>query len=325
MTEDHAIVTGGAGFVGSHLVDRLREDGVRVTVLDNYGSGRPANLEHRADDPKLTLLEHDIREPLPDFKRVDHVYHFASRASPADFDSHPVEIAETNSLGARNVYGLARAHDARTVIASTSEVYGDAEVHPQPETYWGHVDPRGPRAPYDEGKRFAEALATAYGRQHGLDVRTIRIFNCYGPRMRTDDGRAIPNFLSQALRGEDLTVYGEGTQTRSFCYVDDLVDGVRRIGDASSDVAAGEAFNLGNTHEITIETLAETIVDLVDVGSGIIHLDRPTDDPDRRQPDIEKIRSTLGWEPTTELREGLDRTADYFESELEDVATGRHD
>lgn len=320
--EKHVVVTGGAGFVGSHLVDRLLTDGYAVTSLDNYGSGRRANTEHLSTTPAFTEMEHDVREALPEFESVDQVYHFASRASPADFEAYPVEIAQTNSQGARNVFDLAKEHDARVVIASTSEVYGDPEVHPQHEQYRGNVNVRGPRAPYDESKRFAEALAVAYEQQYGLDIRTVRIFNTYGPRMRTDDGRAIPNFLSQALRGEDVTVYGDGTQTRSFCYVDDLIDGIRHLGDAHPEITANEAFNMGSTHEITINRLAETILELVDTPSEITHLSRPVDDPELRQPNIDKARRRFGWEPTTDLETGLERTIDYFERELADELVG---
>jgi len=218
----HSVVTGGAGFVGSHLVDSLLADGHRVTSLDNFGSGRPQNLEH-IDSARFDSVDHDVREPFPDLGDVDYVFHFASRASPKDFESHAVEIALTNSQGTHNALSYAREHDARAILASTSEIYGDPEVHPQTEEYNGNVNVRGPRAPYDESKRFSEALAVAFRQQYDIDIRTVRIFNTYGPRMRPDDGRVIPNFLSQALRGDELTVYGDGTQTRSFCYVDDLV------------------------------------------------------------------------------------------------------
>jgi UDP-glucuronate decarboxylase len=307
----HAVVTGGAGFLGSHLVDALLEDGYRVTSLDNYGSGRPANLEH-VDSDRFECRAHDVRDPIPDFDRIDHLYHFASRASPDDFRPHAVEIALTNSVGANNVFEAAREHDARVVLASTSEVYGDPEVHPQHEAYTGNVNVRGPRAPYDESKRFAEALAVAYDQQHGVDVRTVRIFNTYGPRMRPDDGRVIPNFLTQAIRGEDLTVYGDGTQTRSFCYVSDLVRGVRTYAELPPGEAAGEVLNLGSEHEITILELAETVRDVVDTDSEIVHRDLPTDDPEVRRPDTTKSRELLEWEPATELREGLERTQEHF-------------
>jgi UDP-glucuronate decarboxylase len=315
---DHAVVTGGAGFVGSHLVDTLRDDGYRVTSLDNYGSGRRENLAHLADDDGVTIREHDVRDPLPDVDRVDHLYHLASRASPADFASHPIDIALTNAEGTRNVLEFAREHDARVVLASTSEVYGDPEVHPQHEGYFGNVNPRGPRAPYDEGKRFMEALATAYDREHGLDARTVRVFNTYGERMRPDDGRVVPTFLSQALRGEDLTVYGDGSQTRSFCYVTDLVRGIRAFAEADPARARGEVVNLGSTGEITVLEFAETVLEVVDGDSGITHEPLPENDPERRRPDVSKARRLLDWEPRVDLPEGLARTAAYLERVLGD-------
>lgn len=307
----HAVVTGGAGFVGSHLVDSLLDDGYRVTTLDNYGSGRPANLAH-VDRDRFESRTHDVRDPLPEFDRVSHFYHFASRASPEDFESHAVEIALTNSVGARNVFEAAREHGARVVLASTSEVYGDPEVHPQHEGYAGNVNVRGPRAPYDESKRFAEALAVAYDRQHDVDVRTARIFNTYGPRMRPDDGRVVPNFLTQALRGDDLTVYGDGSQTRSFCYVSDLVRGIRAYADLPPAAAAGEVVNLGSEHEVSILELAETVLDVAAVDSAVTHRQLPEDDPRVRRPDTGKARELLDWEPRVGLREGLERTLEYF-------------
>jgi len=311
----HAVVTGGAGFLGSHLVDSLLSDGLRVTSLDNYGSGRPANLAH-VDDDRFTAVEHDVRDPFPDFDDVSHVYHLASRASPDDFAAHAVEIALTNSEGTHNALRCALAHDATVVVASTSEVYGDPEEHPQHESYNGNVNIRGPRAPYDESKRFSEALSVAFRRQHDLDVRTVRIFNTYGPRMRPDDGRVIPNFLSQALRGEDLTVYGDGSQTRSFCYVDDLIRGIRSTGDAPTETAAGEAVNLGSTEEIAIGDLAEVVLEVVDTDSGIVHEPLPTDDPQVRRPDIGRAADLLGWTPVVSLTAGLERTAPYIRREL---------
>jgi len=317
MTEDtskddvHAVVTGGAGFVGSHLVDELLADGYRVTVLDNLGSGRRSNLEHISSD-HLTLEIQDIRNPLPSFDRIDEVYHLASRASPTDFRSHAVEIALTNSEGTNNVLSLASEHDARILLASTSEVYGDPKVHPQPETYNGNVNPRGPRAPYDEGKRFAEALASAYEQQYGLDIRTVRIFNTYGPRMSRTDGRVIPTFLDQALRGEDLTIHGDGSQTRSFCYVSDLVRGLRRMAAEERSDLTGEVVNLGSTAEISIRSLAETTLEVVDSESSLTFEERPPDDPEVRRPDIGKARELLDWEPTIPLEEGLERTVEAF-------------
>lgn len=313
MSRPHAVVTGGAGFLGSHLVDSLLEDGYRVTSLDNYGSGRPENLSH-VDNDGFETREHDVRDSFPEFERVDAVYHMASRASPDDFASHAVEIVLTNSEGTQNAIECALDHDATMLLASTSEVYGDPQVHPQHEEYNGNVNVRGPRAPYDESKRFGEALATAYDQQYDVDIRTVRIFNTYGPRMRPDDGRVVPNFLSQALRSDDLTVYGDGNQTRSFCYVDDLIRGIRTIADASRSVAGGEVFNLGSTDEITILELAETVLDVVDTESDITHRPLPQDDPQVRRPDISKVLDTLGWTPDMELREGLQKTvADYRE------------
>lgn len=316
MTErPHAVVTGGAGFVGSHLVDSLLEDGFRVTSLDNFGSGRPENLEH-VESERFESIEHDIREQFPDLGDVDYVFHFASRASPKDFESHAVEIALTNSEGAHNALEYARRKDARAILASTSEIYGDPEVHPQHEEYNGNVNVRGPRAPYDESKRFSEALAVAYQQQYNIDIRTARIFNTYGPRMRPDDGRVIPNFLSQALRGEDLTVYGDGTQTRSFCYVEDLVRGIRAFADADRSVAAGEVINLGSTDEIEIRELAEVVIDVLDADSGIVHEDLPADDPQVRRPDISRARELLDWKPSISLEAGLERTVSYFADDL---------
>jgi UDP-glucuronate decarboxylase len=292
-------------------VDSLLADGYRVTSLDNYGSGRPENLAH-IDDERFESREHDVRESFPVFDQVDEVYHLASRASPDDFASHAVEIALTNSEGTRNAIECALDHDATLLLASTSEVYGDPEVHPQHEEYNGNVNIRGPRAPYDESKRFGEALAVAYDQQYDVDIRTVRIFNTYGPRMRPDDGRVVPNFLSQALRGEDLTVYGDGSQTRSFCYVDDLIAGIRSVVAADAETASSDVFNVGNTDEITILELAETVLEVVDTDSGIMHEPLPEDDPEVRRPDIEKLTDATGWDPAIELRDGLRRTvADY--------------
>ena len=307
---DHAVITGGAGFVGSHLVDDLIADDYRVTAIDSFATGTPDNVSHHADDDRFTLVQRDVRDPLPEFESVDVLYHLASRASPTAFDSHPIEIAMTNSLGTRHVLETAVDHDARVLIASTSEVYGDPEVHPQSESYHGNVSPRGPRAPYDESKRFAEALSMAYVRKHDVDVRTVRIFNTYGPRMQSDDGRVIPNFISQALADDDLTVYGDGEQTRSFCYVSDLVEGIRRLADRPG--LQGEVMNVGNTNEITIAELATVVRDVVDTASDVTYEPRPTDDPDLRCPDISTAREKLDWEPTVPLREGLAETADHF-------------
>ncbi|AGB39282.1 NAD-dependent epimerase/dehydratase family protein [Natronococcus occultus] len=307
---DHAVVTGGAGFVGSHLVDSLLDDGYRVTSLDNYGSGRRRNVARHDNREQFTPLDHDVREPLPEFDTVDYIYNLASRASPADFGSHPIEIALTNSVGSKHVFDLACEHDATVVLASSSEVYGDPKVHPQHEGYYGNVNPRGPRAPYDESKRFAEALGAAYETQHDVDVRTIRVFNTYGPRMRVDDGRVVPTFITQALEGKELTVYGDGRQTRSFCYVTDLVDGIRRV--AAAPGATGEAINLGSEREMTIYRLAEIVIDHVDSPSEITHRPQPANDPSVRRPNVEKAKRLLGWEAMTDLEVGLRRTIDYF-------------
>lgn len=305
-----ALVTGGGGFVGSHLCDRLLDDGTEVVCLDNFGSGRPSNVGHLDEVDAFSSIEGDVRDPPAFDRSFDAVYHLASRASPEDFQRYPVEIALTNSEGTDRMLDVARAHDARFLLASTSEVYGDPEVHPQHEGYNGNVNPRGPRAVYDEGKRFGEALATAYETEYGMDIRTARVFNTYGPRMRADDGRVIPNFLTQALEGRDLTVYGDGSQTRSFCYVDDLVDGLVRL--METDGLSGKVVNLGNSDERTILELAEVILDLVDTESGITYRELPEDDPEKRRPNISKAREVLEWEPRVGLRDGIERTIEYF-------------
>lgn len=315
----HAIVTGGAGFIGSHLVDALLEDGFCVTSLDNFGSGRRENLAH-IETPRFESVRHDVRETFPRFDRVDQIYHFASRASPDDFTPHAVEIALTNSVGTLRAFEAAEKHGARVVLASTSEVYGDPELHPQQEEYNGNVGVRGPRAPYDESKRFAEALGTAYYNQHRLDVRTVRIFNTYGPRMREDDGRVVPNFLGQALRGEDLTVYGDGSQTRSFCYVSDLVRGIRGLAEVESERGADAVVNLGNTREVSIQELAELVIRLVNVEVNVTYHDLPEDDPRRRCPDLTRAKQLLGWSPTVDLETGLRYTAAALSSQLDETA-----
>lgn len=307
----HAIVTGGAGFLGSHLVDSLVKDGYQVTVLDNFGSGQRDNLAHLETD-QLTLREHDVRDTFPTFDVVDVIFDFASRASPVDFGTHAINIALTNAEGARNAFDCALKHDARVVLASTSEVYGDPEQHPQSESYNGNVDIRGPRAPYDESKRFAETLAEAYYQQRDLDVRTVRIFNTYGPRMRPDDGRVIPTFLRQALDGENLTVYGDGSQTRSFCYVSDLISGIRAFERLPAEEAANEVINIGSTEEITITQLAEIVLETVETSSNIVHEPLPEGDPKRRRPDTDRAENVLGWEQTVGLREGLSQTVEWF-------------
>lgn len=309
---DTALVAGGGGFVGSHLCDALLDDGYEVLCIDNFGSGRPRNVEHLLDHPRFTLQEADIRQP-PALPPVDEIYHLASRASPTDFTEFPVRIALTNTEGTRNLLDHAVACDAKMLFASTSEVYGDPEVHPQPESYTGNVNIRGPRGCYDESKRFGETLTVAYEREYDLDVRTARIFNTYGPRMRPDDGRVIPNFLSQALDGRDLTVYGDGSQTRSFCYVDDLIRGLRGL--METDGLQGEVVNLGSEDEITILDLAEVILDLCETSSEITYESLPEDDPARRRPDLSKARETIGFEPNVSLREGLEQTITQFEGD----------
>ncbi|MGQ5516816.1 NAD-dependent epimerase/dehydratase family protein [Halococcus saccharolyticus] len=318
--QPHVIVTGGAGFVGSHLIDALLNDGYRVTSLDNMATGRHENLAH-IESSRFESLQHDVTEPFPDFDRVDQIYHFASHASPADFESHAVEIALTNSLGTHHGLQTAQLHDATFVLASTSEVYGEPEIHPQREDYHGNVNPRGVRAPYDESKRLSESLAAAYHRQYGVDTRTVRIFNTYGPRMRRNDGRVIPNFVDQALRNEPLTIYGDGTQTRSFCYVSDLVAGIRSLAELDETIAAGTVVNLGNRNEVTIRELAETIVDVLDSQSRISYQPLPQDDPSRRRPDLTRAETMLGWSPSIDLKTGLQHTTDAFreESDLREI------
>ena len=311
MTRQTALVAGGAGFVGSHLCDALLDDGHEVLCIDNFGSGRPRNVEHLLDHPRFTLQEEDIRQPLA-LPPVDEIYHLASRASPKDFTDFPVRIALTNTEGTRNLLDHAVACDAKMLFASTSEVYGDPEVHPQPESYTGNVNIRGPRGCYDESKRFGETLTVAYEREYDLDVRTARIFNTYGPRMRPDDGRVIPNFVSQALDGRDLTVYGDGSQTRAFCYVDDMVRGLRALMEAPG--LQGDVVNLGNEYEITILELAETVLELHDTTSDITYEPLPEDDPTRRQPDLTKARKLLDFEPSVDLQTGLKRTIEQFDT-----------
>ncbi|MEM4780791.1 MAG: NAD-dependent epimerase/dehydratase family protein [Halalkalicoccus sp.] len=313
MSRTTTLVAGGGGFLGSHLCDALLETGREVVCVDNFGSGRPENVARLSEHPRGSILEADVRGD-PDLPDADEIYHLASRASPADFTEYPVRIALTNTEGTRHLLDHAVDCGARVLYASTSEVYGDPEVHPQPESYTGNVDIRGPRGCYDESKRFGETLTVAYEERYALDVRTVRIFNTYGPRMRVDDGRVVPTFLAQALSGEDLTVYGDGSQTRSFCYVSDLVAGLRVAMD--SDALCGDVINLGRENERTIESLAHTILEVCGADGEVVHEPLPEDDPRRRRPDLEKARSVLDWEPTTPLREGLERTAAYIEAEL---------
>lgn len=302
------LVAGGAGFLGSHLVDRFLAEGAEVVAVDNFSTGARGNLAHLAGHPGFHLIEQDVMSPLSVPGRLDGVLNFASPASPVDYLRLPVETLLVGSLGTLRLLDLARDHGARFLLASTSEVYGDPEVHPQPESYWGHVNPVGPRSVYDEAKRFAEALTLAYHRTRGLDVRIARIFNTYGPRMRFQDGRVVSNFVGQAIDGAPLTVYGDGTQTRSFCYVDDLVEGLVRLYRSGH----AEPVNLGNDGEFTILELAEQVRRLVGSEVPLVRAPLPADDPRQRQPDLTLARTLLDWAPRVPLEEGLRRTIEDF-------------
>jgi len=306
----HIVVTGAAGFVGSHTCDRLLAEGHTVIALDNFITGSPRNIAHLADNPAFEFRECDITHPFRIEGPVDAVVNMASPASPKDYLDHPIETLDVGSIGSRNCLQLALEKGARYMITSTSECYGDPLVHPQVETYWGNVNPVGPRSCYDESKRFAEALTMAYHRKHGLRTNIARIFNTYGPRMKLDDGRVVPAFLDQALRGLPMTVFGDGTQTRSFCYVTDLVDGLYRL------MLSGERFpvNLGNPREMTIRQFAEHIRAMTGTNSPIVSKPLPEDDPKQRRPDITKARTILGWEPKVSLEVGLRETVAYFRS-----------
>ncbi len=306
------VVTGGAGFLGSHLCHRLLERGDEVVCLDNLITGSITNIEDLFGNPRFSYVELDVSTFIHVPGDVDAVLHFASPASPIDFERIPIQILKVGSLGTHNALGLAKAKGAKFFLASTSEVYGDPLVHPQSETYWGNVNPIGPRGVYDEAKRFAEAMTMAYHRHHGLDVRIVRIFNTYGPQMRPDDGRAVSNFIVQALQGQDITVFGDGNQTRSFTYVDDEVLGFLALLD--SDVVG--PVNIGNPNEFTILQLAEIVIDITGSSSKIIHEPLPVDDPMQRKPDITKATELLGWKPEIELREGITKAAAYFERVL---------
>jgi len=311
MPTKTVLVAGGAGFLGSHLCSALLSDGNNVICVDNLGSGRRSNLEGLRDHADFRFLNADIRKAT-DLPPVDEIYHLASRASPADFAQFPVRIGLTNCEGTRRLLEHAVECDARVVYASTSEVYGDPEVHPQPENYSGNVNIRGERGCYDESKRFGETLTVAYERRYDIDVRTARIFNTYGPRMRPDDGRVIPTFLSQALRGEDLTIYGDGSQTRCFCYADDMIRGLRSL--MNTDGLQGEVINIGMENEMTIRTLADIVVDICDTDSELVYESLPEDDPRKRRPDISKARTLLNWEPEVSLAKGLKHTLEYFQT-----------
>jgi dTDP-glucose 4,6-dehydratase len=307
------VVTGGAGFLGSHLCERLLADGCEVLALDSFLTGTPANVAHLTDSDRFRLVKTDITDYVHVPGPVDAVLHFASPASPIDYLRMPIATLKVGSIGTLHALGLAKEKGARLVLASTSEVYGDPKVHPQPETYWGHVNPVGPRGVYDEAKRYAEALTMAYRRTHGVDTAIVRIFNTFGERMRPNDGRAIPTFIRQALRGEPITVAGDGTQTRSVCYVDDLVDGILLL--LRSDLVG--PVNLGNPHELSMLDLAGRIRELAGSSSDITFIPRPEDDPAIRQPDIEVARTQLGWEPRVALEDGLARTLAWFRSHPE--------
>lgn len=302
------LVTGGAGFLGSHLVDRLLQEGHEVIAMDNLITGSTDNIAHLAGNRRFLFIHHDVTNYIYIKGPLDAILHFASPASPVDYLELPIQTLKVGSLGTHNALGLALAKGARFLLASTSEVYGDPLVHPQTEDYWGHVNPIGPRGVYDEAKRFAEAMTMAYHRTHGVETRIVRIFNTYGPRMRLNDGRVVPNFMKQALSGEPLTVYGDGSQTRSFCYVADLIEGIYRL--LLSDET--EPVNIGNPTEITIQEFAERINALTDNAGGIRYEPLPKDDPRQRRPDIGKARRILGWEPKVELAEGLAQTVAWF-------------
>ncbi len=302
------LVTGGAGFLGSHLCERLLEQGHEVLCVDNFFTGARSNIVKLLSHPNFELKRHDVAFPL--YVEVDEIYNLACPASPVHYQFDPVQTTKTSVIGAINMLGLAKRVKAKILQASTSEVYGDPEVHPQAETYWGRVNPIGFRSCYDEGKRCAETLFFDYKRQHGVEIKVARIFNTYGPRMHPNDGRVVSNIVLQALRGEDITLYGDGTQTRSFCYVDDLVEGLIRLMNSAPEVSG--PINLGNPSEFTIKQLAEAVIDLTGSRSQMVYRPLPPDDPRQRKPDITLARELLFWAPTVELREGLVRTADYF-------------
>lgn len=306
------LVTGGAGFLGSHLADRLLAEGHQVIAMDNLSTGNTDNIAHLVGNSSFAFIRHDVTNYIYIKGELDAILHFASPASPVDYLELPIQTLKVGSLGTHNALGLALAKGARFLLASTSEVYGDPLVHPQTEDYWGHVNPIGPRGVYDEAKRFAEAMTMAYQRAHGVDTRIVRIFNTYGPRMRIDDGRVVPNFVGQALRGEPLTVYGDGSQTRSFCYVSDLVDGIYRL--LLSDEP--EPVNIGNPAEITIAEFADKLIEITGSQGDVIYEPLPMDDPKKRQPNISKAKRTLGWEPQVALQDGMQQTVDWFRNRL---------
>lgn len=308
----HVLVTGGAGFIGSHMCDLLLADGCKVTALDNLITGSVNNVSHNLSNPNFAFLEHDITNEIQIDDKIDLIFHLASPASPVDYLQLPIKTLKAGSLGTHNALGLAKAHGARFLLASTSEVYGDPLVHPQTEDYWGNVNPIGPRSVYDEAKRFAEAITMAYHNQHGVDTRIVRIFNTYGPRMRLHDGRVVPELIFQALTGRPLTVFGDGSQTRSFCYVSDEVDGINRLMKSGCVTPV----NIGNPAELTVLQFAEIVRRLTDCRSDIIFQPLPQDDPTRRRPDITKACELLGWEPKVDIKEGLMETIAYFKARI---------
>jgi len=308
------LVTGGAGFIGSHLCDRFLQEGHEVICLDNLITGSTDNIAHLAGHPRFSFVKHDVTHYIFVEGKIDAILHFASPASPVDYLQFPIQTLKVGSLGTHKALGLAKEKKAKFLLASTSEVYGNPLVHPQREDYWGNVNPIGPRGVYDEAKRFAEAMAMAYHRYHGVDTRIARIFNTYGPRMRLNDGRVVPNFIHQALRGEDLTIYGDGFQTRSFCYIEDLVEGIIRLL-FSREI---EPINLGNPGEYSILDFAQVILQATGSQSRIVYRPLPTDDPRVRKPDISRARTVLGWNPKVELKEGIGKTIPYFQRKLEE-------
>ncbi len=312
------LITGGAGFLGSHLCERFLAEGHEVVCMDNFITGSPDNIAHLFGHERFRFVQHDVTDFIYVEGALDYVLHFASPASPIDYLKYPIQTLKVGALGTHKALGLAKAKGARFLIASTSEVYGDPAIHPQPESYWGHVNPVGIRGVYDEAKRYAEAMTMAYHRYHGVETRILRIFNTYGPRMRLDDGRALPTFMGQALRGEPITVFGDGSQTRSFCYVDDLVEGIYRL------LMSGESdpVNVGNPDEITIREFAEEIVALTGSRSTVTYVALPADDPKVRQPDITRAREKLGWAPRINRSEGLRRTLQYFQERIAEEVGG---
>jgi dTDP-glucose 4,6-dehydratase len=316
--KQRVLVTGAAGFLGSHLCDRFLAEGYAVVGMDNLVTGSLRNIEHLFPNRDFDFYHHDVTRFVHVAGRVDHILHFASPASPIDYLKIPIQTLKVGSLGTHNLLGFAKSCGARILVASTSEVYGDPLVHPQNEEYWGNVNPVGPRGVYDEAKRFQEAITMAYHNVHGVETRIARIFNTYGPRMRLDDGRALPAFFGQALRGEDLTVFGDGSQTRSFCYVDDLVEGIYRL--LMSDCT--QPVNLGNPDEVSILDFAREIIALTGTAQSIVYKPLPTDDPRQRRPDISRARRELGWEPRVTRKEGLARTYEYFKKDIKVIQAG---